>query len=156
MALNHQVGSPWRLDRKKVRVGQQVEVGLGWAMGGSRGRCLCYWRIKEVVRRGHRWGRAVPVSRRVIPGAVGAASRGSNAAVENWFEVPTLTAGWIGASVFCFRVSAGAESTYGRVLASGFDMAKSPTIVALLRRRGGVGTLNEIVATENWNFGDIK
>ena len=50
--------------------------------------------------------------------------------------------------MFCFRVRAGAEGKYGRVLASGFDMAKPPTIVALLRGRGGVGSFDDIAATE--------
>ena len=91
----------------------------------------------------------------MVIGAVGAALRGRNTTVENWFEVPTFGTGRVGAPVFCFGVRASTEGTYYRVLASGFNMAKPPTIVALLGGRGGVGSFDDIAAAEDRNFGDI-
>ena len=128
---------------------------MWWTMGGNRGRLLRFWPVGRVARGGYRSGCTVPISRRVVLGTVGAARGGGNTAVEDWFDVPTPWAGWIGAQVFCFRVRAGAVGRYSRVLVSRFDMATPLTIVALLGGRGGVGSFDDIAATKDQDSGDI-
>ena len=87
--------------------------------------------------------------------AVGAARGRGHTAIENWFEVPSVGGGRVGVAVFCCSVRAGAERAYGRVLASEFEMAKRPTAVALFGVEKGVGSLNNIVATEDRNLGGV-
>ena len=86
---------------------------------------------------------------------VGATSGGGNAAIEDWFEISTPRAGWIGAAMLCFGMGASTEAAYGRVLAAGFDMAKSPAVMALLGGGRGVGSLDNIVATEDRDSGEV-
>ena len=87
--------------------------------------------------------------------AVGALGRGGNTPVENWLEVSTFGTGRVGATVLCLGMGAGAEGTNGGVLTAGFDMTKPPTVVALLRGGRGIGTLDDKVATKDWNLGKI-
>ena len=130
-------------------------MSAGRMMGGCKGSRLCFWRVGRVARSRYGSGRAVPISCQVVLGAIGAAHVEGNTTVANWFEVPTHRAGQIGALVFCFRLRASAKGTSGRVLALGLNMAKPPTIVALLRGRGRVGSLDNIVAVEDRNFGEV-
>ena len=69
----------------------------------------------------------------MVFGAVGAPSGGGDAAVEDWLEISTPWAGWIGAVMLCFGMGASTEGAYSGVLAAGFDMAESPAVIALLR-----------------------
>ena len=55
-----------------------------------------------------------------------------------------------------FGVGAGAEGTDGGVLATGFDMAKPPTIITLLKGGQRIGSLNDEVATKDWNLGEVS
>ena len=87
--------------------------------------------------------------------AVGVSGRGGNAAVENLLEVSTFGTCRVGATVFCLGMGASAEGTDGGVLAAGFDVAKPLTVITLLRGGRGVGSLNDKVATKNWNLGEI-
>ena len=91
----------------------------------------------------------------MVFGAVGAPSGGGDAAVEDWFEISTPRAGWIGAAMLCFGIGASTEGAYGGVLAAGFDMAKSPAVIALLRGGRRVGSLDNIVATEDRDSGEV-
>ena len=61
---------------------------------------------------GRYWaGRAIPVTSRVLFGTVGATSGGGDAAVEDWFEISTPGAGWIGAAMLRFGMGASTEGT---------------------------------------------
>ena len=126
---------------------------MAWGSGGRR---FCLWRAWRVARGGYRSGNAVSISGRVILEAIGTARGRGNTAVEEWFEIPTLRAAGVRAAVFCFGVRAGAEGPYSGVLASGFDMAKPATIVALLGGGGRVGSLTGLAATEDRNFRDLS
>ena len=87
--------------------------------------------------------------------AVGAACGGGDAAVQDWLEVSTFGAGWIGAAVLCFCMGAGTEGANSRVLAAGFDMAESPAVIALLGGGRRVGALDSVVATKDRDSGEI-
>ena len=87
--------------------------------------------------------------------AVGATSGGGDAAVEDWFEIITTGAGWIGAAILYLGKGASTERAYGRVLAAGFDMTETPAVIALLRGGRGVGSLNNIVTTKNRDSGEF-
>ena len=91
----------------------------------------------------------------MVFGAVGATSGGGDAAVEDWFEISTPRAGWIGAVMFCFGIGASTEGVYGGVLAAGFDMAESPAVITLLGGGRGVGSLDNIAATEDRDSGGV-
>ena len=80
----------------------------------------------------YRVGRAIPVTCRVVFGAVRATSGGGDAAVEDWFEISTPWAGWIRAAMLCFGMGASTEGAYGRVLAAEFDLTESPAVIVLL------------------------
>ena len=91
----------------------------------------------------------------MVFGAVGAASGGGDAAVEDWFEISTPRAGWIRAAMLCFGKGASTEGAYGRVLAAEFDMAEPPAVIALLGGGRRVGSLDNIVATEDRHWGEV-
>ena len=91
----------------------------------------------------------------MVFGAIGTASGGGDAAVEDWFEISTPRAGWIGAAVLCFGMGASTEGAYGRVLAAGFDMTESPAVIALLGGGRRVGSLDNIVATKDMDSGEV-
>ena len=91
----------------------------------------------------------------MVFGAVGATSGGGDAAVEDWFEISSPRAGWIGAAMLCFGMRASTEGAYGGVLAAGFDMAESPAVIALLGGGRGVGSLVNKVATEDRDTGEV-
>ena len=91
----------------------------------------------------------------MVFGAVGAASGGGEATVEDWFEISTPRAGWIGAAMLCFGMGASTEGTYSGVLAAGFDMGESPAVIALLGGGRRVGSLDNIVATEDRDSGEV-
>ena len=126
-------------------------------MGGGGGRCgiFRFWGVRGSTRGRYTAGGAIPVTCRVGFGAVGAASGGGDAGVEDWFEISTPGAGWIGAAIFCFGMGASTEGAYGRVLAARFDMTESPVVVALLGGGRGVGSLDNIVATKDRNSGEL-
>ena len=100
-------------------------------------------------------GRAIPITCRVVFGAVGATCGGGDAAVKDWLEVSTFGAGWIGAAVLGFCMGAGAEGADSGVLAARFDMAESPAVIALLGRGRRVGSLDGVVATKDRDSGEI-
>ena len=52
-------------------------------------------------------------------------------------------------------MGASTEGAYGGVLAAGFDMAKSPAVITLLGGGGGVGSLDDIIATEDRDTGEV-
>ena len=97
----------------------------------------------------YRAGHAIPVTRRVVLGAVGATCGGGDTAVKDWLEISTFGAGWVGAAVLCFCVGAGAEGADSGVLAAGFDIDESPAVVALLGGGRRVGSLDSVVATKD-------
>ena len=89
-----------RLDVDGIRVGRRKWEG-GWLRGAAEGGgcgIIRFWGVGG--RTGGYWAsRAIPVTCRVVLRAVGAASRGGDAAVEDWFEISTPRAGWIGAAM---------------------------------------------------------
>ena len=91
----------------------------------------------------------------MVFGAVGATSGGGDADLEDWLEISTLGAGWIGTAMLCFDMGASTEGAYDRVLAAGFDMAESPAVIALLGGGRGVGSLDNIVATKDRDSGEV-
>ena len=91
----------------------------------------------------------------MVFGAVGAASGGGDATIEDWFEISTPRAGWVGAAMLCFGVRASAEGAYGGVLAAGFDMTESPAVIALLGGGRRVGSFDNKVATEDRDSGEV-
>ena len=91
----------------------------------------------------------------MIFGAVGAAGGGGDASLEDWFEISTPRAGWIGAAMLCFGMGASTEGAYGGVLAAGFDMAESPAVIALLGGGRRVGSLDNIIATKDRDSGEV-
>ena len=99
--------------------------------------------------RRYRASSAVSVGRRVVFGTVRAAGRRGNAAVENWFEVFSYGTGEVGAAVLRLSVRAGAEGTYGRVLATGFHKAEPPRVITVFGGGRVVGSLDNIVATND-------
>ena len=101
-------------------------------------------------------GRAIPVTCRVVFGAVGASCGGGDAAVKDWLKVSTFGAGWVGAAVLCFCMGAGAEGADSGVLAARFDMAKSPAVIVLLGGGRWVGSLDGVVATKDRDSGEIS
>ena len=105
--------------------------------------------------RRYRAGRAVPVACRVVFEAVGATRGRGKAAVKDWFEISPFGAGWVGAAVLCFSMGASAERAYSGVLAVRFDMAESPAVIALFGGGRRVGSLDNLVATEDWDSGEI-
>ena len=96
------------------------------AAGGWRvevvGR-LCRRGVGGTMGRGYWVGRAVLVACRVVFRRVGAACGRGNAAVEDWFEISSFGAGWVGVAVLSFSMRASAEGVYCRVLAARFDIA---------------------------------
>ena len=128
---------------------------MRWAAGCGRCGNFRFWGVRGNTRGRYRAGCAIPVTCRVVFGAVGAASGGGDAAVEDWVEISTPGAGWIGAAMLCFGMGASTEGAYGRVLAAGFDMTKSPAVVELLGGGRGVGSLDDIVATKNGDSGEV-
>ena len=52
-------------------------------------------------------------------------------------------------------MGAGAEGTNGGILASGFDMTKPPTGIAPLGGGRRVGSLNDKIASEDSNLGEV-
>ena len=85
----------------------------------------------------------------MVFGAFGAACGGGDAAVEDWIEISTPGAGWLGAAMLCFGMRAGTEGAYGRVLAARFKVTESPAVVALLGGGRRVGSLYNIVVTKD-------
>ena len=57
--------------------------------------------------------------------------------------------------MLCFGMGASMEGAYGGVLAVRFAMAESPAVIALLRGGRGVGSLDNIVATEDRDSGEV-
>ena len=53
-------------------------------------------------------------------------------------------------------MGAGAEGADGGVLTPGFDMTKPPTVIALFEEGRGVGSLDDKVASKDWNLGEIS
>ena len=125
------------------------------AAGSGWGRCCCFRGVGGIVGRRYGPGCAVPVACRVVFGAVGASCGRGNAAVEDRFEIAFFGAGWVGAAVLCLSVRASAEGAYSRVLATRFDMAKSPAVVALFGGRRGIGSLDDVIATKDRNSGEV-
>ena len=146
-----------RLDVHGIRVGRRKWEGgwLRWTAEGGGCGIIRFWGVGGSTRGGYRAGRAVPVACRVVFGAVGAASGGGDAAVEDWFEISTPRAGWIGAAMLSFGMGASTEGAYGGVLAAGFDMAESPAVIALLGGGRRVGSLDNIVAPEDRDSGEV-
>ena len=128
---------------------------MAWATGGDRGGSLRVWGIGGGGGGRYRAGPAVPVACRVVFGAVGAACGRGNAAVEDWFEVSSFGAGWIGAAVLSFGMGASAERAYSGVPAARFDMAESPAVIALFGGRQRIGSLDNIVATKDRDSGEV-
>ena len=117
------------------------------------GRCgvLRLWGVGGNTGGRYRAGRAIPVTCRVVFGAVGAASGGGYAAVENWLEISTFGTGRVGAPVIFFGMGASPEGTDGGVLATGVKVTKPPTIIALLGGGRRIGSLNGEVANKDRN-----
>ena len=128
---------------------------MRWAAGGGRCDIFPFWGVRGNMGGRYRAGRAVPITCRMVFGAVGATSGGGDAAVEDWFEDSTPWAGWVGATMLCFCIGPSTEGAYGRVLAAGFDMAESPAVIALLGWRRGVGSLDNKIATKDRNSGEV-
>ena len=91
----------------------------------------------------------------MVFGAVGATSGGGDAAVEDWFEISPFGAGWVEAAVLCFSMGASAEGAYSGVLAARFDMAESRAFIVLFGGGRRVGSLDNIVATKDRDYGDV-
>ena len=128
---------------------------MRWATGGGSGDVFHIRGFRSGTGGRYRAGRAIPVTCRVVLGAVGAACGGGDAAVQDRLEVSPFGAGWVGAAVLCFCMGAGAEGTDSRILAAGFDMTKSPAVVALLGGGRRVGSLDSVVATKDRDSGEI-
>ena len=92
----------------------------------------------------------------MILGAVGASGREGNTAVENWLEVSTFGTGRVRATVICFGMGASAEGADSGILATRFNVTKPPAIIALLGGGRRVGALDDELATEDWNLGEIR
>ena len=128
---------------------------MGWVAGGNRSGNFRFRGVGGGKGGRYRAGRAVPVACRVVFGAVGATRGGGNAAVKDWFEVSPFGAGWIGAAVLGFGMGASVEGAYSGVLAARFNMAKSPTVIALFGGGRRVGSLYNIVATKDRDSGEV-
>ena len=87
--------------------------------------------------------------------AVGASGGGGNTTVQNWLEISIFGTCQIGATVICSGMGAGAERTDSGVLATGFDVTEPPTVIALRRGGRGIGSLDNDVATKDWNLGEV-
>ena len=128
---------------------------MRWAMGGGRGGIFHFWGVSGSTGGRYRAGRAVPITCRVVFGAVGATCGGGDATVKDWFEISTPGAGWIGAAMLCLGMGASTEGAYGRVLAARFDRTESPAVIALLGGGRRVGSLDNIVATKDRDSGEV-
>ena len=124
---------------------------MRWAAGGGGGGTFSFWGVGSGPGGRYRAGRAIPVTYRVVFGAVGAMCGGGDAAVKDWLEVSTFGAGWVGAAVLCFCMGAGAKGADSGVLAMRFDMAESPAVIALLQLLGGQGPLLIVGSSLNPN-----
>ena len=136
--------------------GQQVDSGLRRAAGSGRGRCYCFLGVGGIAGRRYRAGCAVRVACRVVFGGVGASCGGGNAAFDDRFEIASFGAGWVGAAGLCLSVGASGEGGYCRVLASRFDMAKSPPVIKLLRGGGRIGSFDYVAATKDKDSGEVR
>ena len=128
---------------------------MRWTTGGGGGGIFCFWDFGSDTGERYSAGRAIPITRRVVFGAVAATCGGDDAAVEDWLEVSTFGAGWVGAAVLCFCMGASAEGADSGILAAGFDVAKSPAVIALFGGGRRVCSLNSIVATKDRDSGEI-
>ena len=113
------------------------------------GGCLCFRGIRGNTGGRYRAGSALSVACRVVFGTVRASSRRGNTAIEDWFEISPLGAGWVGAAVLSFSMRARAEGAYSGVLAAGFDMAESLAVIALFGGGRGIGSLDDVVAAKD-------
>ena len=128
---------------------------MRWAAGGGGGGIFRFWNVGGGTRGRYRAGRAIPVTCRVVFGAVGAACGRGDAAVKDWLEVSAFGAGWVRVAVLCFCMGASAEGADSGVLAAGFDMAEPLAVIALFGGGRRVCSLDSIVATKNRNSGEI-
>ena len=128
---------------------------MRWGTGGGGGGIFRFWDLGSGTGGRYRAGRAIPVTCRVVFGAVGAACGGGDAAVKDWLEVSTFGVGWVRAAVLCFCMGASAQGADSGVLAARFDMAEPPAVIALFGGGRGVCSLDSIVATKNRDSGEI-
>ena len=142
---------PWHPGRSREAGGRLVEVGYR----GRQGRQLPLPGCGGQYGGGYGAGRAIPVTCRVVFGAVGAPCGGGNAAVKDWFEISPFGAGWVGAAVLCFGMGASAEGAYSGVLAVRLNVAESPAVITLLGGGQRVGSLDNIVATKDRDSGEV-
>ena len=123
--------------------------------GGGGDGVFRFWAFGSGTGGRYRAGRAIPVTCRVVIGAVGATCGGGDAAVKDWLKVSTFGAGWVGATVLCFCMGTGAKGADSGVLAARFDMAESPAVIALLGGGRRVVSLDSIVATTDTDSREI-
>ena len=142
---------PWHPSYSKEAGGWLVEMGDGWWKVRRPPPLGCQGQYGGEVQ----GGPCNPCNLLSGLGSSWGTERGGDAAVEDWFEISTPRAGWIGAAILCFGMGASTEGAYGGVLAAGFDMAESPAVIALLRGGQGVGSLDNKVATKDRDSGEV-